>query len=250
MVAAAVIGAGIGGALISSSASSSAANGQQDAANNATQLQQQQYNQTRADQQPYRDAGYGALSKLQTMLGVGTNTGAAGFGSLSTPFTGASVATDPGYQFGLTQGTQAATRAANAQGRQYSGATLKALSRYGNDYATTKFDDAFNRNQSQNNQLYNQLAGVSGTGQIATNQVGSIGQQTANNVGNIGIGNSNAQGANAINQGNIFSNGVNQGLSAWQRYTGQGGSVAYGSPYNDNAVSGGAGLTSNGFAGP
>lgn len=234
MVAAAIIGGAVVGAGASIYSSNKASNAQQDAANNATGLQKYQYDQTRADQQPYRDAGYGALNKLQSMLGLSGDKTAPGYGSLSTPFTGASVTTDPGYQFGLTQGTQAANRAANAQGRQYSGATLKALSRYGDDYATTKFDDAFNRNQSQNNQLYNQLAGVSGTGQIATNQVGAYGQQTANNIGNIGISNANAQGANSIAQGNIFGNSVNQGLSAWQRFTGGGsnGSGGY-APYTN-----------------
>lgn len=207
----------VAGAVIGAVASNSAANTQADAANNATNASNAQYNQTRDDQAQYRTAGYTALSKMQDLLGLSDNTSAAGYGSLNTPFTGTSVATDPGYQFGLTQGLNSAQNSAAAKGGLYSGATLKALTQYGNDYATTKFDDAYNRDQQNKTAVYNRLAGVSGTGQTATNQVDAAGATNAAQVSSNLIGAGNARGAADIATGNSIGNGVNQAAAWWQR---------------------------------
>ena len=75
-----------------------------------------------------------------------------------TPFTAptmADAANDPGYQFGLTQGTAQIDRAAAANGSVLNPGTVQALNQYGTDYATTKYNDLFNRdlsvNQNNNN---------------------------------------------------------------------------------------------------
>lgn len=49
------------------------------------------------------------------------------------------VANLPGYQFGLSQGTQAIDRSASAEGMNLSGATLKGLNRYGQDYGLSNW---------------------------------------------------------------------------------------------------------------
>jgi len=77
--------------------------------------------------------------------------------------------TDPGYQFRLQQGLQAEEQSAAAKGSQLSGATLKALQRYGQGQAAQEFQAAFGRNQ--------QLAGM---GQQAGNNMSTITQNTAN----------------------------------------------------------------------
>lgn len=215
------VGAGIAAVGVVSNAVSanSAKDAQVGAANAADNLQQSEFDQTRADQAPYRTAGYSALSRMSDLLGLSGNTSAAGYGSLTTPFTGASVATDPGYQFGLTQGLNSAQNSAAAKGGLYSGATLKALTQYGNDYATTKFDDAFNRDQTTNTAEYNKLAGVSGTGQNATTQVDSAGATVAANQGSNLIGAGNARGAADIATGNALTNGLNQAGAWWLRGT-------------------------------
>lgn len=207
--------AAIAGSLISSNAAKSAAKTQANAATAANNLEQSQYDQTRADQEPYRTTGYAALSRMSDLLGLSGNTGADGYGSLNKPFTGDSVATDPGYQFGLSEGVKARENAAAAKGGLYSGAQLKALTQYGNDYATTKFDDAFNRDQTTKNATYNKLAGVSGTGQTATTQVDNTGTTVAANQGGNLIGAGNARGAASIATGNAITGGVNQGTAWW-----------------------------------
>jgi hypothetical protein len=51
----------------------------------------------------------------------------------------------PGYQFRLGQGVQALERGAAARGRQLSGAQGKALTRYGQDYASNEYDNFLRR---------------------------------------------------------------------------------------------------------
>ena len=148
----------------------------------------------------------------------------ADFGSLNRNFTMADRDADPvyqsGLQFGLDQGTQGLERQAAASGSQLSGATLKALTRYGNDYGSTKAQGAYERfNNNQTNQ-YNRLAGLSGTGQQQVNQIGAAGQNFANNAGNylVNAGQSmgnrtidagNARASNYIAQGQTWGNALN-----------------------------------------
>lgn len=198
------------GGIIASNAAGDAADTQANAANRATDVGNQQFQQTREDQAPYREAGYGALNKLNDLLGLSTNTGVQGYGSLAQPFTGDKVASDPGYQFGLQQGTQAIDNSAASHGNLYSGATLKALTRYGNDYGTTKFNDAFNRDQTQGNALANKLQSIAGLGQTSLGQTGALGASNASQVGENLIGAGNAQAAGGRAQSNAIVGGINQ----------------------------------------
>lgn len=130
------------------------------------------------------------------------------YGSLTRKFSQSDLDNDvvynTGLQFGLDQGNQAINRQAAASGNMLSGATLKALTRYGNDYGTTKANDAYNRYTNDQNNLYNRLAGLSSSGQVATNQINAAGQNYASTVGNNLIGLGNARGASAIAQGNAY----------------------------------------------
>jgi hypothetical protein len=150
------------------------------------------------------------------------------YGSLLRPyrngqefsFTGQDLASDPGYQFGLNQGTQGIERAQAARGNFLSGAAIKEATRFNEDYAGTKFNDAYSRNLStwntnlgaynQNrNTIYNFLTGQSTMGQNSAAQVGTNNQQTANAVGNNIMGAGNAQAAGAIAGSNALVSGLN-----------------------------------------
>src|SRR6516164_3357950 len=72
-IGAAIGVAGVAGAAISGSAAKSAASTQANAANQATAIQQQMYQQTRADLAPYRTTGSSSLPGLQALLGVDAN---------------------------------------------------------------------------------------------------------------------------------------------------------------------------------
>jgi hypothetical protein len=156
------------------------------------------------------------------------------YGSLLRPyrngeefsFTGEDLQNDPGYQFGLNQGTQGIERGQAARGNLLSGAAMKELGRFNQDYAGTKFDNAFGRNlttwntnlgaYNQNrNSLYDMLTGVSRTGQNSAAQVGTNNIQSANSIGANMIGAGNAQAAGAVAGANGLVNGINQAANAF-----------------------------------
>lgn len=126
----------------------------------------------------------------------------ADFGSLARNFTTADLNADPvyqsGLQFGLDQGTQGINRQNAASGSQLSGATLKALARYGNDYGSTKAQGAYERFGTNQATQFNRLSGIAGTGQQQVNQIGAAGQNYAGNVGNNLIGTAGQIGQNTI----------------------------------------------------
>jgi hypothetical protein len=106
----------------------------------------------------------------------------------------------PGYQFGLDEGRNQVEASAAARGGLNSGATLKALTRFGRDYADQQgFAPHMNR-----------LASLAGIGQTATTQTGQWGQNYANQAGQnlINAGNQRAQStyARADAQSNMAGN--------------------------------------------
>lgn len=156
------------------------------------------------------------------------------YGSLLRPyrngedfsFTGENLASDPGYQFGLNQGTQGIERGQAARGNFLSGAAMKEIARFNEDYAGTKFNDAYTRNLStwntnlgaynQNrNTIYNFLTGQSQMGQNSAAQVGAAGNQTAASVGNNIMGAGNAQAAAQVAGGNALASGINGAVNSY-----------------------------------
>lgn len=74
-------GAGLVGSLASSGAASDAAGVQADAGRAAAEMQQKQYEQTRADLTPFRETGVQANNKLAQLLGLGGGGGGSGGGA-------------------------------------------------------------------------------------------------------------------------------------------------------------------------
>lgn len=143
------------------------------------------------------------------------------YGSLLRDFTKDDLNNDVVYQsglkFGLDQGTEALNRQAAASGQLLSGATLKELSKYANDYASTKAGDSYNRFNNNRQQTYNMLAGISGTGQVASNQVAQAGTNAANNISQNQLAVGNARGASAIAGANAVTGGISQGWNTYQQ---------------------------------
>ena len=122
--------AGIGTSLLQSNAASKAA----DKANAA---QRQALEQSRADLEPWRTAGQGALTGVQNAAGL---NGQPGYDAAMTAFH-----TSPGYQFQLDQGLRAVDSGAAARGFGRSGAVLKAEQAFGSGLADQSFKDYYNR---------------------------------------------------------------------------------------------------------
>lgn len=142
------------------------------------------------------------------------------FGSLNRRFSQSDLANDvpyqTGMQFGLDQGTQGINNQASATGSMLSGATLKALTRFGNDYGNQKAGDAYNRYNTDNTNTYNRLAGLAGSGQTASGQVGSAGMNAGNNISQSQMGMGNARGASQIAQGNAMAGGLTGAYNNYQ----------------------------------
>ena len=170
-----------------------AASAQRKAAADANNLQQNQYDTARADYSPYRDAGTAATNNLM--------------GLMKDPN---SITSDPGYQFGLNQGTTAVQRSAAGAGGLYSGATLKALQRYGTDYAGTKLNDAYTR-----------YGNVAQLGLNATNGTTAAGTNNANQQSANLIGAGNATAAQQLANGTSIGNGINQMASIYGDFISQ-----------------------------
>jgi len=141
-------------------------------------------------------------------------------------FTGKDLATDPGYQFGLNQGTQGIERGQASRGNFLSGAAMKELNRFNQDYAGTKFNEGFNRAQStwntnqsayDNNRsrIYSFLTGASTLGQNSAAQVGAGNQQAANQISGNMLASGNVNAASAVAGGNALQSGINQAANSY-----------------------------------
>jgi len=211
--------AAAGGALVSGVSSNMAARTQTGAGNRAIDLQRDIYNQSRSDLGPYREAGLAALTRLQRLMGISAGGGSeqggtgADFGSLSRNFSSSDLNNDPvyqsGLQFGLGEGEKAINNRAIAAGGYDSGATLKALTRFGNDYGSTKAAESYNRFITNQGNQYSRLSGLVGSGQNAANMTGNLGAQYAGAAGNTMMGIGNAQAAGQIGLGNAANTGLN-----------------------------------------
>lgn len=114
------------------------------------------------------------------------------------------------YKFQLDQGTQAINNSMSSRGLANSGAALKDLTNYGQGLASTYYDNAFQRAQSQfqtnqNSSLQNLMAATN-VGQTATNQFqgaqAMFGAPQATNTLNAGYfgGNTNLSIAQMLSQ--------------------------------------------------
>ena len=156
----------IGGAMASRGAKSAAATSaaaadraaelQRESAREATDLQRRVYEEDVARQQPYYQAGVNALAQVQNLAGQelpqfrygGEQPGAFQYGGeqpAAFKFDPSQVQIDPGYQFRLSEGLKALERSAAARGGLLSGATGKALTRYGQEMGSQEFQNAYGR---------------------------------------------------------------------------------------------------------
>ena len=194
-MAAAVLGAGVIGAgasiyggTVQANAANNAANTSLTEANNSNALIQSQYQQNKATLSPYVNAGNSALTQLQ---------GTAG--NVSSGLTAAQLAQTPGYQFSLQQGLLATQAGSSAQGQGSavagigssqgagigaSGPMGKALANYAENAAATTYQQQYTNYLAQNQQAYNQLAGLASIGGNAAAGTANAGTTAAGQSAN------------------------------------------------------------------
>jgi len=213
------VGASVLGGGISFLGSKSAGRAQERAAAQSIAEQRRQFDAARADQAPFLKTGTAANARLAALLGL--DPAASGGGELMRPFTQADIDADPvyqsGLQFGLDEGRNAINSRAIAGGGYDSGATLKALTRFGTDYGSTKANESYNRWTNDQSNIYNRLAGVSGTGQTAANQVQAAGTNAANMISGSYGDAGNARAASIVGGANAFNQALGGAANAYNR---------------------------------
>lgn len=195
LIAAGIAAAGaVAGGAISSSATKKAAQASQDSTtqqiNASNANRDYQYNLNA----PAIQGGSAADARIQALLGLGGDAASAEAGFDAFRESG-------GYDFRLGQGTSAINSNAYAKGMGNSGATWKALMRYGQDYGS-----------NERNVYLGQLGGVSGTGAQARGLVAGVGNNATNMQAQALAANGQNQGQAAIAQGANMS-GVLQNLA-------------------------------------
>lgn len=240
---AAVIGAGasVASSKAAGSAAKSASNTSAKAAASDRALQWQMYQQQRGDTSkyydkaradvfggtnaaistlsPYDDNGAAATNRLAALAGVG------GVGAQTE-----ALASDPGYQFRLSQGTAALDRSAASRGLLLSGAQAKGLAGYGQGLASDELNNAYNR-----------TAGVADAARGVSTNIAGIQQGRGTTLANLATGQSSANQALTTGTTNALTN-ISQTNAANQSQAAQALGAARGSAYTGvaNAATGAA----------
>ena len=210
-------GASIVGGLMGSDASQSAADTQAAAANRSADLQYKMFQENQAAQKPFLEAGYAGENKLLDLLGLSSNTGAQGYGSLSKNFGMSDFQADPGYAFRMSEGLKALDRTAASRGGMLSGAALKGAERYGQDLGSQEYQNAYNRYQTNRSNLLNPLQSLAGQGQTTANTLGSAGQNYATNAGNAYMNAGNAAASGYVGSANAWSNALGNAANTYNQ---------------------------------
>jgi hypothetical protein len=181
------------------SAAESASAGQMEATMYAADQQREMFNLINEQQRPYREAGYGALTRIGEMLP-----------SLTAPVSREEILGLPGYQFAIEQGVGAARQNMNV-GSPGSNVD-RASQKFATDYT---LGTAMPQVIAQRQNIYNTLAGIAGIGQTGQTQVNQAGTTAASNIGQAAIGGATAIGAGQIGAANAYANAYgNAGNSA------------------------------------
>jgi len=189
-----------GSSLLGASAASKAADTQAGAADRAAELQYKMYQENVQRQQPFLEAGVGALNKL---------TAAADY----KPFGMDQYKADPGYAFRLSEGQKALDRQAAARGGLISGGALKAAARYGQDMGSQEYTNAFNRYQTERAALLNPLQSLAGVGMTTANILGNAGQSYGAGAGEAYMGGANARASGYVGGANALTSGLGSYLN-------------------------------------
>lgn len=184
--------AAIAGGLLQSNSASKAAKSQAAADANAIAEQRRQFDLTREDYAPYREAGVNALQRLVP--------------DVNRYPTAAEVMSSPGYQFGLSEGQRALDRQFARGGGRISGAAMRAGTRYATNYATSGYNAEWQRRQDR----LNRLAAIAGIGQTATGGSAMAGANSANAISGLLSSGGDAQAASQLQRGSIWGNTINQ----------------------------------------
>lgn len=185
----------------------------------AADLVDKRYQETAGQFAPYQEAGTGALTEYQRLAGgleaptAALSPIAAQMDPIVEQIRGGDFTTSPGYEFRRAEGQKAIERSAANRGGLMSAGLNKELERYGQDYATSEYDNYLGRLRNQLTDVQTQLGGRQSalnaqyqninayspliqTGYGATSTLGALGADAAKTQGGFlaDASNSAAQG--------------------------------------------------------
>jgi hypothetical protein len=197
--------AAIGSAAAGIFGANKAADSQKKASKKAAKLQKEALAQQLALTKPYVEAGKNALAEYQKMAPY-ENFGMKQFEA------------DPGYNFRMAEGLKGLERSAAARGLLQSGGTLKGIQQYGQNLASSEYENAFSRYLSQREARLDPYRYLSSQGQAAAAgqaaNVGSTGAALAEIAAQRGNVNAAQAAGTAGAIGNAFSS-IGQGVGSY-----------------------------------
>lgn len=250
----AIVGAGaslIGGAMASSAASKAAkaqaqsadkaAKLQSESAREALALEKQMYEEGVKRQQPFYEAGVAGQNRLVTLLGLGGDPNAEGYGSLMKSFSMDDFRADPGYNFRMKEGLKSLDATAAARGGLISGNALRAAQAFGQELGSQEYQNAYNRYQTNRANIIDPLQKQAGQGGTVATTLGSAGANYASGAGNTMMTSAANIGNLNVAAGNARASGYTGAADAWNRalggaagtiVSGLNANQMYGSGYN------------------
>jgi hypothetical protein len=195
----------------SADATTNAANAAAAAQNHATDVANQQYQQTRSDFEPFRTAGVNAIPAFNE--------------AINSKFT-YDPTQSPSASYQLEKGSQALNRALASRGLSGSGMAANRLGELNRSVAANDYQTGYNNAYTQWNNQYSRIldalklgTGASTSMGAASNNLTNATQAGATNLGNI------AQSA-GTNLANIYMNQGNNQASLYSGLAGQGSNQA------------------------
>lgn len=185
------IAAPIAGAFIGAKATKRAADAGSQASADAARLLEKQFETSRADYAPWREAGEGALNWLKQL-----STPGALKRNKATEY----VTQTPGYQFASDELDRAIMARQAAGGRRFGTRGTKELVRWKNDYLL----------QPSYNNWQNTLMTLAGYGRQGTQDMARLGMGTAADVGRLGMAGAEAQAGGYAGQSALWNNALQQ----------------------------------------
>ena len=214
------VGGSLLGGLFGSNASKRAAQLQQEAATRANDyIQAQGTNAQGIINNNAATANNFVQGSFAPYQALGIHSAGALDTALQSPFQ-FNLSDDPGYQFRLAQGQKAVEQSAAARGGAVSGGALKALTQYGQGFASNEYQNAFARHQQQLQNLFQGTGlGLNAAGQSSSLVSSILGQQSGldanvlmnqgTQIGNNITGAGNAGAAGAVGSANAWGGALN-----------------------------------------
>lgn len=187
---------------------------QSQAQQQALQQQQAMFDKAIELQEPFRQGGVQATNRLASLLGIGQDKAAPGYGSYMTPFTKEDITADPIYQTMLEQGLKTSGRQMAARGGPgfLSGSAVRGAE----GVASLEGQNAYNRFMNSRQQGYNMLSGMVSPGAGAAQSGAQMATQTGANMANTLSNAGQAMGLGLEQAGQARASGYMGGASALQ----------------------------------